>query len=489
MKVDLPIIVCGKKIVHDGSRETITITTENGDQVRFPALTEEDIREIEDSRLNTHLHETHIDDITIFFQKIARFWQQKENKLRDEAIKYCSCMTGFAEYSVLRDYMLFSQVYATRSELYDQLEAELGDIWYLEEWLPVETCYIHAQPMGMVTNILVGNVPLSSLTGMFRSLIVKNNTLCKLAKRDPITALYFGLSFLELEPDHPITKSLSIVYWDKNSWQEERLLHSSDAVCVWGGETAVNEVKKKIRSGTKLLEFGPKRSISLVDLTAKEEGDTIDDIAHRVAHDFSTYNQEACFSSQELFIIADDMMFSDFLENLKQALDFYLIKFPKIGVMDDSKAHVYLTRLEHMIEGDEVIATENHNWTIIITSSKKRVINHPLNRTVIIHRIDKPEEVLEFVNTYTQTVVMYPWKMSEVLRESITLKGVDRIAAIGMSGSQRAGAPHDGMKIYAELVRWVTVERGLDYKSKYYTNDKRSFVDGLFKSVWDYWNK
>lgn len=487
MIIDLPIVVCGKKIGHDSTRNIITITNDNGDIVRIPELNEEDVIKIEKSRLNTKLHETHTDDITIFFQKISRYWMQKNNPLRNEAIKFCSRITGYDKYVLLRDYLLFSQVHVTRSELYDQLEAELGDIWYLDEWIPVEACLIHAQPRGLVTNILVGNIPLSSLLGMFRALIVKNNTVCKLAKKDPITALYFALSFIELEPDHPITKSLSVVYWDRDSWQGDRLLEASDVVSVWGGEEAVRQVKKKIKPGTKLLEFGPKRSISVIDLSNKEELDSLEDIAHRTAHDFSLYNQEACFNSQEMFLIADDDMYEKFLEELKKALNFNLEKFPKNDILDDNKGHTYMKRLEHRFIGDRVISTESHDWTIIVTNEKKRMNNHPLNRAVVIHRISKLEEVLDYVDKYTQTTVIYPWKLNVQLRDQLTIRGVDRIAGLGMAPQPRAGAPHDGMRIYAELIRWVVVERDLDYKSKYYDNSKDSFVHNLFKSKWEYW--
>ena len=207
MQIDLPIMICGKSI-HGSGREKVVIRIEDDLTVSLPALTEEDINCIISSKLKTGLHETHFDDITVFFKRMAQFWLKPDNRLRDEAVKYCSMVTGYPETVVLRDYLLLVQLYIDRGQLYDQLDTELGNRWYIDEWVPTQTCLVHAQPRGLVTNILVGNIPLASAFGIFRSLIVKNNTLCKLPKKDLISALYFALSFIEIAPDHPVTRSL-----------------------------------------------------------------------------------------------------------------------------------------------------------------------------------------------------------------------------------------------------------------------------------------
>lgn len=481
MQINLPIVVCGKKI--DGKdRDKVVIKSEDGLIISMPLLNEKDVDEIIASRLKTGLHETHFDDITVFFKKMAMFWLKSSNTLRDEAVKYCSLLTGYPESVVLRDYMLLVQLYAERGQMYDQLDTELGNRWYIDEWVPTQTCLVHAQPRGLVTNILVGNIPLASAFGIFRSLIVKNNTLCKLPKKDLISALYFALSFIEISPNHPITRSLTVAYWEKDSWQEERLLSASDAVCLWGGETAINEIRKKTKMGTKILEYGPKRSMSIIDLDSMEPQDNLDDIALRAAHDFSIYNQEACFTSQDMYIRADDCVFKRFLAAFETSLRHYLSVYPKGKILDDNKAHVLITRNEQLLKGAKVIAPENHDWTIIIAPDEKRLPNHPLSRTVVIHRVNNLTEAVDSVDSYTQTVCVFPWKQTPGMREELTLKGVERIAGIGLANFPRTGFPHDGIWTFNELVKWVSVERDIDFKGKYYDNSKEEFVNELFRA-------
>ncbi|WP_054693042.1 acyl-CoA reductase [Syntrophomonas palmitatica] len=481
MIIDLPIIVCGKVIKPD-ERETVFIKNENGVNIRIPMLNEDDVDEILNSRLKTGLAEMPFDDITVFFEKLAAFWLREENPFRDEAVRLCSLVTGFPAAVVERDYKLIVHLFRNRGDVYDQLETEIGNRWYIDEWVPSQSCLIRAFPRGLVTNILVGNIPMVSSFGLYRNLVVKNNSLSKVPKKDPVSAIYFALSLLEINPDHPITKSVSVAYWEKDSWQEEKFLHNSDAVCLWGGENAINELKSKIKMGTKVLEYGPKKSLTLADLSAMEPDDNMRDIALRIAHDFSVYNQEACFTPQELYLVADDNLFVDFIDHLQSALNRYLHIYEKGELSSDSKAHVLITRTEAQLLGNTVISTPDHGWTIIVAQDNKRIDSHPLNRTVIIHRVSALEEAAPHINKYTQTVTLYPWRASERLRDLICGQGADRICALGMANIPRTGFPHDGIWTFNELLRWVNVERDLDFKGKYVNVNKDAWVERLFRT-------
>lgn len=483
--IKLPIIICGKVVEVSDERETITFNYENGVSVQIPALTESDIKEILLSRLNTGLEKIHLDEISCILQECAFAWQEKDCETRKQAVEWCSKITEYPEYLVEKDYLLFTQLFTQRAELYDQLDADLGNYRYLDEWIPTKDCYTKAQPCGIVTNILVGNIPIASVFGVYRSLVCKNNTICKIPKKDPVGSIMFALEMVKRFPKHPIVKSLSVAYWEKDSLEENAIISNSDVVVLWGGEDAINGLKKKISVGTKVIEFGPKRSLALVDLTKLDEGDTIEDIAYRLAQDFSMYNQEACFSSQDMYLIADEDVYEIFMDKFKQGMDFCLEKFKKDKVQLDSAAHVLMTRNEQLFLGNEVIATQDHKWTIVVNDEK--VDNHPLSRTVFIHRVNNFEEMDKWINKYTQTVTIYPWKAQKQYRDKITFLGADRIVAIGLSGTARNGFTHDSLKPFSEMVRWVSVETDLDTQGKYLTLNKEQYVQGLFKTIYRPW--
>lgn len=483
--IKLPIIVCGKVIEASEDRKTITFNYENGMSVEIPALTEDDVKEILLSRLHTGLDQVKLDDISCILQECALAWQQKDCETRKKAVEWCSQVTDYPEYLVEKDYLLFTQLLTQRPELYDQLDADLGNYRYLDEWVPTKDCYTKAIPCGIVTNILVGNIPIASVFGVYRSLVCKNNTICKMPKKDPVGSLMFAMEMVKRFPNHPIVKSLTVAYWERDSVEENAIISNSDALVLWGGEDAINELKKKISVGTKVIEFGPKRSLAMVDLTKLDEGDSLEDVAYRLAQDFSMYNQEACFSSQDMYLIAEDSVYEEFLAKFQEGMNFNLKKYSKDKVQLDSSAHVLITRDEQLFLGNEVISTKDHKWTIVLNDEK--VENHPLSRTAFIHRVKSFDDMDKWITKYTQTITMYPWSNQEKYRDRLALLGADRIVATGLSGTARNGFTHDALRPFSEMVRWVSVETDLDYRGKYLMLDERGYVDGLFKSIYKPW--
>lgn len=110
---------------------------------------------------------------------------------------------------------------------------------------------------------MVGNVPIASVFTMVRGGLAKNTTIAKLPQRDPITALFFAMSFQDVDPSHPITKTTSVMFWKGGSPTEDKFLQFSDAVCVWGGKTSVEAIKKRFRLRLNLLNLVPKGALAL----------------------------------------------------------------------------------------------------------------------------------------------------------------------------------------------------------------------------------
>src|SRR5262249_47225798 len=158
--------------------------------------------------------------------------------------------------------------------------------------------YVRAQPKGRVLHVLVGNVPLAGLFTLVRSVLTKNVTVAKLPSRDMVSSLFFALGFRDVDPAHPITRSISAVYWPGGSELEQTFIDAADLVCAWGQKEAMESIKRKLRCGTDFLEFGPKRSLLLVGQPIED----VDDVAMRAAYDVSVYDQEACFSAQRVFV-------------------------------------------------------------------------------------------------------------------------------------------------------------------------------------------
>lgn len=459
--IKLPIIVCGKVYYANDGGETVEIAYESGVKVVFPKLSEEHIRIIKQQDKNL-LHDLHFQDIICSLKKVGEFWSHSnsEHPLYREAITNLCAINGYGTKMAEREMNIINQYCTLSNALYDMLDAELGSRFYLEEWLPREDGLVHAQPQGKVLNVLVGNVPVTSILSLIRILLTKNCIISKLPKRDPITALYFLLSFFEVIKDNPILNALSICYWPGGDAVEETLLSFSDAVCVWGGGKAVKSIKSKAVNCAEIIEYGPKTSFSVV---GKESANS-KKVAIDLAHDISTYNQEACFSPQ--FVLVEGST-DVFIQNLREALELYMKLLPKGNVYFDTHAQITRSRLEGLFNGNRVVSSnDGTDWTIVEIKNKNEINEHPLSRFIYVIRVDDIKECIKFVDSNTQTITLSPWNRNVEIRDAATLRGACKITEIGLAESQRVGVPHDHMFPLHKLVKWVAVERGLDYLGK-----------------------
>lgn len=459
--LELPIILNGKVYYPSSDRENLSIEYESGVEIIIPKPNKEDIKNM----LNTDkyiLHDVHYQDIICFLRKVGQFWDISncQHELYQKAVNYLSKINGYDIKMAQREMNLINVMCSFGDVLHDMLDGELGNKFLLEEWIPVQDALVHVQPRGNILNIMVGNVPVSSTMSLVRSLITKNHTIAKLPKRDPITALFFALSFLEVDPNHPVSKAISIMYWEGGDAIEDPIIEKSDVVCVWGGESAVRGIQKKIKGDTELLAFGPKSSFAVI---GKESIDSRK-VAVDLAHDIAIYNQEACFSTQKVFVEGE---VDALIDNLAYGLDLYADLLPKGFATIDTHSHVQKARLENKYIQNKVISSDDTNWTIVVINDPSEINEHPLSRCVYIIQIDHIKDCLKYIDKDTQTVTMSPWDRNVEIRDKATLYGASKITEIGLAEWQRIGMPHDNVYPLQRLVKWVGVERGLDYLGKH----------------------
>jgi long-chain-fatty-acyl-CoA reductase len=466
----LPIIVAGELV--EAGREYLTIEYDTGARVEIPALDERIVERITKADPFA-LADLHTDDITIFLNKVGRLWSDPSYPVRRKAVDLAHATTGVSREVISEDYDRIARA-CDRAKLYDLLETDLETSIVLDDWMPRQSVYVRAQPKGRVLHVLVGNVPLAGLFTIVRSVLTKNVTVAKLPSRDMISSLFFCLAFRDVDPDHPITRSLSVVYWPGGSSVEQAFIDASDVVCAWGQKDSMESIRKKLGSGKEFLEFGPKRSLLLV---APSEED-LDDIAMRAAYDASVYDQEACFSAQRIFLEGPVQTFVDRLGDWMGKL---LSRLPAAHASLDKQAHVTRARQEARFEGWDVIHSPGSEWTIVVCPAETSLTEeHPLGRTLFVHPVESLRDAIRYVTRDVQTVGVSPWKRGFELASELTRAGALRITEIGLASRPRPGFVHDGMHPLRRMVNYVCVERGLDYKGKFRGSDRENFKRAVF---------
>jgi len=455
--IELPIIVCGE--YKYPKEDYIELEYTDGIVVRIAKASNEDIEKITNYR--EKLEDIPLHEITAYLSNFGRSFVDPNNEIRKEAVDLASQITGYSPEMVDRDYWIIAEYMLERHVSYNLLDAELGNYRILDEWVANQLARVRAYPRGRAFHVLVGNVSLASMYSIFRSILTKNQTVVKLPSRDPVSALYFTKAFIAANvANHPISKSLSVVYTEPKGEVFKTLIESSDIVCAWGKGESLKSIKEIIPHSVPYLEFGPKRSYAIIKL----ENIDMDKAALRVAHDITVYDQEACLCPQRLFVIGDT---AQFIPYLKKWLTRQGNLLPKGRVNSDAESHLMRVKLEAKYRNWPIEEGEN-GWTII-EADPYVVSEHPLGRTIFVHQINTIEEIVPFLDDETQTVSLYPYDKEYVEKTGHILcaHGVSRICETGLANYPREGFTWDAVYALPYFVRLCYLDENFNTTGKY----------------------
>jgi long-chain-fatty-acyl-CoA reductase len=445
--MEIPFVVCGK--LKPGKEQSLEFGPKKERlKLLFPKVTDKDIKEIRESTTDA-LHDLSIEEVIDFYSRVGKLWSSMKYDRREELVDLTCRVTGYSREMVE---LGMQQICGLLSKEYLEvtLQSELGDRRLLDEWLPRGQASVHCQPRGKILHILAGNVPAVSIMSTVRGGLTKNANIIKMSNRDVITPSYFAQSLLDIDPDHPITRNTSVLFWPHTETETYgKLVSFMNAVCVWGGEEAIRETRKNTPPGVELLEFGPRRGIQLI---GKQTFRNLKQATVNAAHDLTLFDQEACFSPQVAFVEGDAEKYA---KSLAESLEEENARLPK-GYSDPAfHANISHTRLYSSFRGHKVIASKKTEWTIVIVGSVDDLPSNPLGRTILIVPVKDLRESLAHLGPETQVVAVEPFDRAIDLREELTNRGVDRVTVLGKMGYFAVGSPHEGMYPLSRMVRWV----------------------------------
>lgn len=472
-QIILPVIVNGRILSVDDLPDCHTLDYESGVSVRIPAIGKEHIEQIRQGRakLLEELSRLTIHDVTTFLSAVGRRWLDPANTIRREAEMNAALVTGYAPRMLALDYNFLGYVMHQRPYLYDYIDSELGNERIMDEWCRVKASWVRAFPQGIVLHSMVGNMALANAFTLMWAAMTKNISLAKIAARDPVTPLAIAQAFIEADADHPMARALNVAYWRHDSELVTQACEAANVVFAWGGATAIKSLKEKVPAGIPFVEFGPKWSLAVIDLD-RCDGEMA---AWRMAADVTFYDQEACLSPQRLFVKGDP---ATFIARLAHYLDKAATHIPKQYRNRDALAHFAMNRLEASFRGWRLHT--GADWTIVEVDDPTEVKEHPLGRTLFVHRVSEIEQVRQYLNMSAQTLCCEPLELAAEHRDSWGLAGVDRIVELGMSRRPQYGYTHDGMRPLTKLVRWVSVEAGVHEFYRYNDYTREGVEDRLF---------
>lgn len=403
--------------------------------------------------------------------EIIDFLVETGRKIADPANTIMQeCIGRMASTHVLPAEMLFRQAryaadYLDRKLLTTLVERNFPDPRALDEWVPQRDhtgrkSFVRAFGPRLV-HVLPGNSPGVAVKSIAEGALVKAVNLFKMPSSDPFTTVAILRTMAEIDPEHPIVRSMSAVYWRGGDASVEQALYRPqyfDKIVAWGGGPAIDNVIKYLGPGFQLVSFDPKTSISMVGREAFTSPETLALTADRTSSDVMMLNQEACVSSRFIYLEGTQ----EEADRFSAALHTRIVE----RAADSGDRRPLDADLREQIDTLSMLEDDFRVWgrtdgTGVVIRSDEPVDFHPSNKTANVVRVDSLDDAVRYVNVATQTVGFYPFDRMAAYRDRLASGGAQRIVHLGEAGPSTIGNPHDAMYPLHRFVHWMAHEDGV----------------------------
>jgi hypothetical protein len=363
---------------------------------------------------------------------------------------------------VIENLFRSAKQYVSREMLTTSVEANFGNPAVLDGWVERTDVYgnkgaLRAFPPRMV-HMLAGNAPANALHSIAQGALVKAINVFKMPSSDLFTCVAMLRTMADVDPEHPVVKSMSAVYWKGGDERIERTIYRPqyfDRIAAWGGGEAINNVIKYLGPGIQLISFDPKTSISMIGAEGFQSDAVIDEIAELAAADATVFNQDACLASRFMFVEGERKGIEKFCAKLQErlAVDRFSASADSPPPPSDIRNEVETLQLM-----DDAQTWGRFDGRGLVVLTEEPVGFHPTNKTVNVVHVKSLDDAVKYVNVATQTIGMYPLERSTALREPLASAGGQRVVRLGAAAKIVLGGAHDAMFPLQRFVHWMSVE-------------------------------
>ncbi|WP_068072347.1 acyl-CoA reductase [Novosphingobium lentum] len=414
------------------------------------------------------IHALSTEQVIAFLAAVGRELVLDRNPFLQEAYDLSIRSSGLSEGIVRQLYGSLDTLFA--ADFIRELAENAIGIRYLDGWVPRRmangsTCNIRAFGARAV-HVLAGNVPMPSALGVIRNAITRSDAIFKTPSNDPMTAVAIARTMIALDPDHPVTRHLSVGYWKGGDSAVEDELYRPDRIdkiIAWGGQASIAHIAKYIQPGIDLITMDPKLSSSIVGREAFADEATMRDVAGRLALDIATFNQQACANSRVTYLecgidragLARANRFGEMVFEAIQALP-----AGTSGPAPIDRALAEELQALRMASFDHAVTGGGPAGAVIVSQIDEPVDFAPMlnNRVANLVPVDDLDIAVRSVTSYTQTIGIWPEHLKTRLRDRLVFNGAQRVVSLGYACKAAMAGPHDGMEPLRRMCRWITDE-------------------------------
>ena len=465
MKV--PLVVRGKVIEEDGVEFGA-----RSDGVRFTAPdVRAHLRRLPlalPSQL-ADLHALSFDDILDFLDRLAERLTLRNPHLQ-AAFELSTSTSGLGA-EILRATYDSLGAFFERSYVRDHADITIG-IPFLEDWVKIRDDRGYAAKVrafgARAVHIVAGNSPGVCAISLMRNFITRSDVIVKTPSNDPLTAGAIARTMIDIDPDHPLTRHVSVAYWKGGDAEiEDQLYHprSIEKIVAWGGLASVRHVTKYIQPGIDLITMDPKLSSTIIGAAAFESEATMREAAGRLALAIGVMNQEACLNARVVYIECGTG-----LDGIEIAARFGQLVFDAMQALPPSLSGPAIRinpALQEELEGLPYYAGVTYTVIgcdrrggIIVSNDCEPIHFAPLlaNRIANLVPVENLETAVRTVNAYTQTIGIYPNSLLPELRDRLAFHGAQRLVSLGYATRRVVAGAAGGNAPARRMCRWVLEE-------------------------------
>ena len=407
--------------------------------------------------------ETPIAEIIDFLVELGEHLVLEKNPLLQEALE------GMVQVSTL-DRRILENCYRdlghmfTREVLMAEITQSVGSLDVIDGWQATDhlglPSRLRAYP-SRVVHIQAGNSPMVAGISVMRGALSKSVNLLKMASNDLFTPTAILRTMAQIDPDHPVTRSFSAVYWKGGDASVESVLFRPqyfDKLVAWGGEGAIRHALKYVGPGFELIAFDPKVSVSLVGREAFVDPGELARCAGRGAADALSFQQDACNASRYQFVEGTIEQVDQYAKLLAKAMGEDVRYGSGTGSPTPPDIREAVDTLRHLEPIYGVFGS--YDGRGLVVRSDEPVDFHPTCKTVNVVQVDQLADALRHITVATQTVGIWSPARKRELRDALACAGVQRIVTLGeVNGlGGMGGKPHDGSFPVHRFMRWISEE-------------------------------
>lgn len=370
----------------------------------------------------------------------------------------------------------------TPEALWGILRSELGDPAVLDEFRPEAESGGAASgrdpaarpgsrrrrasgpPLLLVVN--AGNVPGVAVTAALRGLVARSGVLLKSPGEEPGLLPLFGRALTR--QSGLLGRAVAATWWpgdsDDPAW--DSWTKRSSKVVVYGGESAVRDVRDRTPPISDLVAYGPRLGLGAVlpDAVAGDRG-----VADALARDVCAYEQRGCVSPRVVYCVGTDDPLP-FARRLADALAEETTGRPASRPTGAEATGIRALRARAEVggyaagpaDGPRVLSPGDGDlsWTVVVGGDPAPV-SRALPRVVRVHALDDLAALAAVIRPLEGRIQVLGYAGTHGRRELARLaarNGVARVAPLGKMAWPPADWRHDGRHQILPLLRWTDWE-------------------------------